>query len=32
MPLHAAYLPNRHVSAKVRVFLDWRGLWRSMLR
>jgi DNA-binding transcriptional LysR family regulator len=23
MPLYAAYPPNRHVSAKVRVFIDW---------
>lgn len=23
MPLHIAYLPNRHVSAKLRVFIDW---------
>lgn len=23
MPLHLAYLPNRHVSAKLRVFIDW---------
>ena len=23
MPLHVAYPPNRHVSAKVRAFIDW---------
>ncbi|MET3918920.1 DNA-binding transcriptional LysR family regulator [Variovorax sp. OAS795] len=23
MPIHVAYPPNRHVSAKVRVFIDW---------
>lgn len=23
MPLHVAYPPNRHVSAKLRVFIDW---------
>ncbi|GLU33436.1 LysR family transcriptional regulator [Trinickia caryophylli] len=23
MPLHIAYPPNRHVSAKLRVFIDW---------
>ncbi|RYF80802.1 MAG: LysR family transcriptional regulator [Comamonadaceae bacterium] len=23
MPLHVAYAPNRHVSAKLRVFIDW---------
>ncbi|MCY1454164.1 LysR substrate binding domain protein [compost metagenome] len=23
MPLHIAFRPNRHVSAKLRVFVDW---------
>ncbi len=23
MPLHLAFPPNRHVSAKLRVFIDW---------
>ena len=23
MPLHVAYAPHRHVSAKLRVFIDW---------
>jgi DNA-binding transcriptional LysR family regulator len=23
MPLHIAYPPNRHVSRKLRVFIDW---------
>lgn len=23
MPLYLAYAPNRHVSAKLRVFIDW---------
>jgi len=23
MPLYVAYPPQRHVSAKVRVFIDW---------
>jgi len=23
MPLYIAYPPNRHVSAKLRVFIDW---------
>jgi hypothetical protein len=23
MPLHIAYAPHRHVSAKLRVFIDW---------
>ena len=23
MPLYLAYPPNRHVSAKARVFMDW---------
>lgn len=23
MPLYAAYPPSRHVSAKLRVFMDW---------
>jgi len=23
LPLHAVYLPNRHLSAKVRAFVDW---------
>ena len=23
MPLYVAYPPNRHVSAKARVFIDW---------
>lgn len=23
MPLYVAYAPNRHVSAKLRVFIDW---------
>ena len=23
MPLHLAYPPNRHVSAKLQVFIDW---------
>lgn len=22
-PLHLAYLPNRHVSNRLRVFIDW---------
>jgi DNA-binding transcriptional LysR family regulator len=23
MPLYVAYPPNRHISAKLRVFIDW---------
>jgi DNA-binding transcriptional LysR family regulator len=23
MPLYVAFRPNRHVSAKLRVFIDW---------
>jgi DNA-binding transcriptional LysR family regulator len=23
MPIHAAFPPNRHVSKKLRVFIDW---------
>jgi DNA-binding transcriptional LysR family regulator len=23
MPLYVAFAPNRHVSAKLRVFIDW---------
>lgn len=23
MPMYVAYPPNRHVSAKLRVFIDW---------
>ena len=23
MPLYLAFAPNRHVSAKLRVFIDW---------
>ena len=23
MPLHVVYPPNRHLSAKLRVFVDW---------
>jgi len=25
IPLHVVYPPNRHLSAKVRVFLEWMG-------
>lgn len=25
MPMHMVYAPNRHVSAKLRVFMDWIG-------
>jgi DNA-binding transcriptional LysR family regulator len=25
MPLTLAYAPNRHVSARLRVFIDWVG-------
>ena len=23
MPLHVVYPPNRHLSAKLRIFVDW---------
>jgi DNA-binding transcriptional LysR family regulator len=28
MPLYVAYPPNRHVGARLRVFIDWVAQWR----